>query len=131
VTAPAAEHGVNVPLLQQVLDHITDQPARWDQGVWCGTACCLAGHAAQLSGWEPVPGVDDPLVRKGKRVAPVPTVARNLLGLSGREGDLLFDGSNKLRDLWNLAAAFTEGQIQLSDGQDERVAEIDADNRAW
>lgn len=45
----------NIELLDKVLDHIEKNPESWNQRAWrCGTTYCFAGHAALLSGWQPV-----------------------------------------------------------------------------
>lgn len=45
----------NIELLDKVLDHIEKNPESWNQSAWrCGTTYCFAGHAALLSGWQPV-----------------------------------------------------------------------------
>lgn len=74
-------HKPNLPLLRKIVDQIVEKPSSWNQGMWgtvvfnqrvsgddvrfktlqeieqtwdCQTAFCVAGHAAVLSGWEPV-----------------------------------------------------------------------------
>lgn len=43
----------NWPLLTQAIEHIIDNPLDYEQGAWrCGTARCVAGWIAELSGGE-------------------------------------------------------------------------------
>lgn len=50
--------GLNVPLLSQVLTHITEHPDQWDQSNWgvqfngCHTAHCVAGWSVSMSGHD-------------------------------------------------------------------------------
>jgi len=39
---------MNVKLLKKVRDYIAKHPEKYDQSTWCGTACCIAGHAVAL-----------------------------------------------------------------------------------
>jgi hypothetical protein len=135
VTAPAAEHGVNVPLLRRALDEITEKPETWDQGVWCGSACCLAGHVVALDGWEfietnQLPGQFSRVTKDGITKT-VPTAAADVLRIHDDQAEELFDGVNDLDDLWTLAARFTGGAVQLPAELRDRVTEIDDRNRAW
>ena len=42
---------VNIELLDKALAYIDEHPEEWDQSTWdCGTAACIAGHMARLSG---------------------------------------------------------------------------------
>lgn len=53
----------NLPLLRKILDQVDAHPETWSQTVWgiqrqvegaaCGTAFCIAGHAAMMTGAEP------------------------------------------------------------------------------
>lgn len=131
MTAPTAEHGVNVPLLQQVLDHITDNPETWDQTDWCGTSCCVAGHVALAQGWQRT-NVHSSRVRRDGEERSVSQVAREALGLTPDDAERLFDGGNSLRELWAHADQLTGGAIQPSYEQQVEVRRIDvARNRAW
>lgn len=43
----------NWPLLTTAIEHIIDNPRDYEQGAWrCGTARCVAGWIAELSGGE-------------------------------------------------------------------------------
>jgi hypothetical protein len=116
----------------------TDNP-----GPTCGTQGCLAGWTAVLGGYEPYffqwpSGVDrgyggtdyvratpaaQPLVQavelrpfpREPGVWAVRQVARELLGLSRTETEILFDGGNSRYDLWRLAELFTDGVIVRPD----------------
>lgn len=81
VTGCNQDHVPNLPLLRKVISQITDHPETWDQSNWttvllpemvssddtfdkplreieqqwtCQSAFCIAGHAAVLSGAEPI-----------------------------------------------------------------------------
>jgi hypothetical protein len=41
---------VNKPLLNKIATFIETHPRQYNQGNWCGTACCIAGHALVLGG---------------------------------------------------------------------------------
>jgi hypothetical protein len=41
---------MNYENFNAVLTHIERHPEQWDQKNWCGTSCCIAGHAAHMSG---------------------------------------------------------------------------------
>ena len=51
-----------------------DNPEKYDQVSWCGTACCVLGHARALAGSDqpnlsPRPGeLNLPLTRRGKKL---------------------------------------------------------------
>lgn len=118
-------HGVNVPLLRKVLEHITEHPEEWDQTVWarptaCGTAYCVAGWAVTMAGLT----VDmERLNNAGYRGTltdgrPVWDAAAALLGvpkvdfLDDAEGDI-FDPCNDLHDIWRIASELTHGEIEI------------------
>lgn len=61
-------------------DHIEKNPDKYDQTSWCGTACCIAGHAALASGEVP----DD------LDATDVSCVARRFLGIEYEQGAALF-----------------------------------------
>lgn len=115
-------HTINVPLLRKGLEHITGNPLEWDQHSWygydkyspCKTAGCLAGHVAVFSGvplaYQTYEGVDIPVSSTDLRS--LAGIARTELGLSLAEADALFDGNNKLEDMWAMAERFTDGDIQ-------------------
>lgn len=108
----------NLPLLRKVLDHIDAHPEEWDQWqfarvVSCGTAFCVAGHAAVMSGAEPVfsPGSDRTCTFRTAEgwTVDVESYARDLLGLTPDEASVvdggLFDTANDRADVQRIAEA--------------------------
>src|SRR5437588_13068265 len=123
---------INIPLLRKVLDHITAHPDEWDQGSWaiqtdsspCGTAFCVAGHAAVMRGHEIawVPGaLPVYYTRSGEAID---TVAVKELGLNMAQSAHLFAPDNSLADLWYLAEVYTDGAINAPEG-------ITAEDSIW
>lgn len=124
---------VNVARLRAELEFVTDHPERWDQGAWwdlpgdatvdaepgvdwtCGTTACLAGWTVIHEGYRPHDGDWENQVRHPVTDAAVPVdeTAARLLGLNADRADYLFADSNTLRDLWEFAARFTDGAIQV------------------
>lgn len=93
---------LNVPLLDSVMKQITEFPELHDQGWFftdtdCGTACCFAGWACVLAGYEPDmawgdnrgAGVNSPDGVKGAW-----EVAQELLGLTDDQALVLFGPCN-------------------------------------
>lgn len=76
---------MNVKLLEKVRDYIAEHPDKYDQAQWCGTKCCIAGHAVALSGKYEIDydtaTVDGELIE---------TVARRLLRLTIDQANNLF-----------------------------------------
>ncbi len=116
---------LNVPLLRKTLEHITAHPEEHDQGSWaryspsCGTKGCLAYHAASMEGdlrasrslmggmiWY----MED---HNGFEVGTIRKIARDRLGLDGRQADLLFDANNTVGRLWWLAHEFSNGEVEV------------------
>ena len=80
-----------------------DEDIRWLTVQDCGTVMCVAGHAANLRGWFPT------LAYEGRELnwasvsqeegdhedigSDVSRVARDLLGITDEEADILFSGS--------------------------------------
>ena len=100
----------------------------------CGTTFCVGGHAAVTvagatpvwtDGYEVAPGVFQPVgllddvVPPGRAVddedawVPVHEYAIDALGLTSREGALLFAGNNSLVEVANYAYEFTGGRVDL------------------
>jgi hypothetical protein len=115
------ERPINFPLLWKVYDHIVAHPDEWMQRQWavktttssCGTAFCVAGHAAVMTGhtiaW------DDDLVLTAYVVAPgtlpdltIENVAKRELGLTSDEADVLFRATNTLEDIHDILMAWEE-----------------------
>lgn len=119
----------NLPLLRKVLDHIDAHPNEWYQSEWgirtdsypltfidgnapaCGTAFCIAGHAAVMSGATPVWGEEGNLsyIRPpGGGFADVQEFARKALGLTHDEAsslDGLFAAENDRDEIQRHAEA--------------------------
>lgn len=85
---------LNKPLLRKLALKLRRlrHEEHYDQGVWarttrCGTAACIAGHAAALAGWSlrPIPKDEDPTPQDacvmGGREVPVMRVASALTGI--------------------------------------------------
>lgn len=52
---------VNKVLINQVLDHLRENPQEWDQDLWfCQTTACFGGRALLMSGYRMI----DPSVEK-------------------------------------------------------------------
>lgn len=100
------------PTLEQEMDfaeQFPDDPngdendPRWAKAKGCNTTFCIAGHAANLSGYYPAVShsgleLDWGLVSKQPLAAysesrGVATVAAELLGLTEEEADIIFDAS--------------------------------------
>lgn len=121
---PSDNREINVPLLRKLLEHITAHPDEWDQQTWgresqqsaCGTALCVAGHAAHSLGhplvWDKAANYVAHCLVDGE-VRSIPSVATHALGLSNRDAAHLFSGGNTLADLWRLANEMTNGEIEI------------------
>lgn len=77
---------MNVTLLKQVRDYIKAHPTKYDQHNFCGTACCIAGHAAILSG-----AMTSKAVTKDEFLDTVRAVGRAVLQLDEDQAALLLD----------------------------------------
>lgn len=113
----------NLPLLRKILEKIDLEPDSWVQGCWavdwnsitgrllanrhgharltypaCGTAYCVAGHAADMTGWTPsgwsIGEASSYWTNGDGRERSIRVIARNALGLTQLEAELLFDGGN-------------------------------------
>lgn len=111
----------NVELINKLEDWVVEQdelrqagkPSEWDQNTWarkteCGTACCIAGKAVQLTGHEllfmpayPVsrPDGTEYIAWDVKEGGMISEVARRELELTEREAVVLFDEDNDLESL--------------------------------
>lgn len=127
---------IDVPLLQKALDWATAEwrvaltggISDWNQEYFfCNTGCCVAGWTAQALGWSPtstflsygdlVGGV----VKDGEKDN-ASAVAREALGLTGREGQTLFDAHNDIYDLWGIAHAVTGGEVEIPEDLQSHVS---------
>ena len=72
--------------------HIEDQPDKYNQRQFCGTAFCIAGHAALAAGWEmdDRTGRDLKMSKDGVRQG-VEQIASAFLGLNMDQSYELFD----------------------------------------
>lgn len=125
---------VHVDRLRAELEFVTSRPDLWDQGVWvrplrttgdaepepgadwtCGTAACLAGWAALHAdaGLVPDRRYVTALRAPDGELVDVETFARERLGLTYLQGNVLFAAGNTLRDLWEFARVFTAGAIRV------------------
>lgn len=135
-------HIPNVPLMRKITDYIKANPQTWYQRLWavvipkgklvpyyspsrdlvvresaqanaCGTAYCIAGHAAMMS--------EDPLKFNGETPTSdtvqgytAPERARHELGLSSIEAGRLFSGDNswgRIKKLMNQYAALVDDVV--------------------
>ena len=75
---------LNKPNLTRLRNHLAALPEdarEFDMSDWCGTTCCIAGHAFILAEGRPATSADK-----------VPGVAKEWLGLNSREHSWLFIG---------------------------------------
>lgn len=126
----------NEKLLLETLEHIENNPQTWEQGDWyvwvgsdghlvrgyggitveevnsCGTAMCFAGHAAIKSGFPPAPAPEVGKTTlspwKNEHGVEVMDYARDRLGLTRGQSDVLFDATNTLEDLRTLVEAIID-----------------------
>lgn len=49
-------------ILEEVKRRITAKPESYDQGDWCGTTCCIAGHIVAVCNLKKVGRYDTPYV---------------------------------------------------------------------
>lgn len=118
---------VNIELLESVLTHIKRYPEEWHQAVWaergpaCGTAYCFAGHTAVMSGYEIAwanqgSGVFGATKVEGGQF--IDTIAARELGLDFVDADRLFESSNSLENLYDIASQLTDGAIDADGWKD-------------
>jgi hypothetical protein len=108
---------INVAYLRKVLEYITANRSEWRQAYFacrtsCGTAACLAGHAVLLAGHE-LRFDAQGFAWTTEENDSISTLATRLLGLDILQADRLFKGNNSLLDLWESAADFTNGEIEV------------------
>ena len=111
----------DLPLLRKVIDHITAHPEQHDQKFWlktteCGTVACVAGWTCLLNGDEPdervaygnhtasvIPAdAPNPDARSIAYSSSVPERAKELLGLTPKEADALFDEDATFNDVLSV-----------------------------
>lgn len=118
----------HVQALRNALKHITDHPEQWNQGEFCGTACCLygrvllqAGHV--YTGWgswqnDHRAAVTDVVVTAeqliGLAASQLTPEQRHLLdGIEGEYEGPLWAAGHALSTLWEYASALTGGEIKV------------------
>lgn len=107
----------NIPLLRKAVEWVEVEDAKkrrgerseWDQNNWCGTACCVAGHVVQTTGWEMPKDFDAalsyPLVYRNGVSESVSHAAKQELGITTAEAGFLFAASNDAATIRNIAEA--------------------------
>jgi hypothetical protein len=99
----------NLPLLRKVLDHIDAHPEEYEQSIFrtrtkCGTAYCIAGHVAVMTGATFANAVEVE-TSEGDRID-VAKYAQQLLGITSEEAWLspgLFAGDSTRREIQTVA----------------------------
>lgn len=83
---------MNKERVLQLADYIEALPEeKFDMAIWCGTACCMAGHAKRL--FKARPRSTDELHGEERDVSGrVFFPAQRALGLSVEDADILFLG---------------------------------------
>jgi hypothetical protein len=135
---------VNAKRLQAVLEWVREEaekqeaglPSEWDQGHWfsrpagCGTACCIAGKAALMDGWEPsfdqIFFTNTSVVRKGRTERAAEYVAAEYLGLPPQTADALFDASNILEDVEEIITGVLDGTFNAYYWENRATREAEA-----
>ena len=119
-TPTTASPEVNVELLGQVMEYITEHPEEHDQKVWAqrtrtGVVGCVAYHTTRLSGrelhWPSQCNGEARFVQDGENVTPIFVAARDALGLTSQQADVLFDAANDLTGLWSIAGTLSNGHL--------------------
>lgn len=120
-TAPV----VDVGLLRKAVDWVREQDAlpwwdsAWAQGEWaadvsgersCGTAYCVAGYIASMHGTVRTDG-SSAVVTEDGNWAHIPTYAREKLGITERESNVLFHAANSCADIEYIASRLAGEEI--------------------
>lgn len=131
-------HTINVPLMRKVLEYLETNPEKHEQGCWawsdaatvaeatydCGTVACMAGWTvllADVGRWLHMTCCDECAATLELQAVidgdtyDVAEGAERLLGLTSRQGDQMFSGSNSRDDLWDYADEFTFGDIDSNE----------------
>lgn len=96
---------LNVERLRGTLQRIEDNPSEWNQATWrCGTQMCFAGHACNEAGaeWDEDFVVSTRVRNEQEGQSewqPIPDRAREVLGLTDQEANVMFAGGNTIDDL--------------------------------
>lgn len=91
---------MNVDLMLKVADHIERNPENYCQMNWCGTACCIAGHAVVLGDASQrnlifnTPSYGKVDVPVGEARLTIPDYARLLLDIDELLAHTLFSSSS-------------------------------------
>lgn len=102
---------MNKTVYNRAFEYIKAHPEEWDQGCWtveafqennegCGTACCIAGRVALMSG--------KPFDQKAPGVPSVKELAQAELEITPREANWLFAQD---RTFPNLALVYRLGSV--------------------
>ncbi|TDB90883.1 hypothetical protein E1264_03390 [Actinomadura sp. KC216] len=136
----------NIGRLDKIIDLITAEEIKHDQGTWtsglngevkhgeegqiddelkCGTACCIAGWAAVMYAPKGTKftDYDDVTLPDGIRVS-YPSYGRQVLDLTWDEADVLFNGDNDLDEIQEMRNALEDGSFHsrylgYEDGNEE------------
>lgn len=88
----------DIELLDEAIKIIKEHPEHWNQETWhCGTSHCIAGHVYLIT-----KGLPHNHVVNYSPVGATPQVAREALGISLKDADLLFASNNTLEDIINI-----------------------------
>lgn len=105
-------HSTDPDLFEPLLNEVTGRPTGYyrldvKEG-FCNTACCLAGSVAISEGQPQFTrdGADEDFTASFMETGePIESFARDQLGLTERESDVMFNGNNSVDDLIRLAEA--------------------------
>ncbi len=114
---------IDVARLRKGLEFALAHPEEHDQSSWaertvCGTTMCLAGTVVVQAGytllWQPGATTSGYArhPKTGARV-PVPTQARDLLGITSAQATRLFLDSETIDELYVAANDITDGEIEI------------------
>lgn len=86
-----------------------------DEGVLCGTSCCVAGKIALDLGYRAVSRGSSMMQLQGTKThaRTASDIASEALGISEEEADDLFGGDNTIYDLFKFGADWTDGAIAI------------------
>lgn len=119
----------NRDLFRRIADTIEANPDLYDQTAYgsptsCGTAHCIAGHAAAISGCQPNDwGMWSTVRAPGREeLRDTHDVAAELLGLNAEEADDLFNGS------WEPPAGQTVAEAFRAIGDGARIMPTEEDD---
>lgn len=129
----------NEDLLIQALVQIVKHPETWDQAFWatqtdCGTAFCVAGHVATMTGWRAIGWQDTGgdqrfLYRTATAYRPsdeerasISDIAKNALQISFADKMALFDGGNDLDDVFFVSAGILKMDPQVLKDKVQSIA---------